>query len=64
MEENKIYLDLLIDLIINNARLGYNEKDKLRIENDEAIMQVLKVIAKDKYENKLEDLLNAKKDEE
>ena len=49
------YLELLIELIIGNASLNYS-KDELRINNDETIMQILKVIAKDKYENKLEDL--------
>lgn len=67
MENN--YLDLLIDLIIDNAELSYH-KDSLRIDNDDTIMQVLKIIAKQKYENKLEDLQNketskeTKKDEE
>lgn len=67
MENN--YLDLLINLIIDNAELSYH-KDSLRIDNDDTIMQVLKIIAKDKYENRLEDLKNqeinkeTKKDEE
>lgn len=51
------YLDLLIELIIGNASLNYS-KDDLRINNDDTIMQVLKVIAKEKYENRLEDLIN------
>lgn len=51
------YLDLLIDLIINNAELSYT-KDSLRVGNDDTIMQVLKIIAEQKYENKLEDLIN------
>lgn len=57
MENN--YLDLLIDLIINNSRLNYDKND-LRIDNDDTIMQVLKIIAKNKYENRLEDLKNQK----
>lgn len=62
MENN--YLDLLIDLIIDNAELSYH-KDSLRIDNDDTIMQVLKIIAKQKYENRLEDLKNQTiKDEE
>lgn len=52
------YLDLIIDLILNNAQLSYSDKNKLRLDNDDTIMQVLKVIAKDKYENRLEDLKN------
>lgn len=51
------YLDLLIELIIGNASLNYS-KDDLRINNDDTIMQVLKIIAKEKYENRLEDLIN------
>lgn len=59
------YLDLLIDLIINNSKLNYDKND-LRIYNEETIMQIIKIIAKDKYENRLEDLKNkeTKKDEE
>lgn len=57
------YLDLLINLIIDNADLSYSN-DKLRIDNDETIMQVIKVIAKDKYENRLEDLKNKRDNKE
>lgn len=53
------YLDLLINIIIDNANLSYTD-DKLRIDNDDTIMQVIRVIAKDKYENRLEDLKNKK----
>lgn len=59
------YMDLLIDLIIDNSCLSYSDKDKLRIDNDDTIMQVIRIIAKDKYENRVEDLKNKnKKDEE
>ena len=54
--EEKDTLELLIDLIINNAELSYN--GELRVGNDDTIMQVLKILAKDKYENRLEDLKN------
>lgn len=53
------YLDLLINIIIDNASLSYTD-DKLRIDNDDTIMQVIRVIAKDKYGNRLEDLKNKK----
>ena len=53
------YLDLLINIIIDNASLSYTD-DKLRTDNDDTIMQVIRVIAKDKYENRLEDLKNKK----
>ena len=55
MDNNKYYLDLLIDLIINNAKMDYLDRD-LRIDDDRAIIQVVKIIAKTKYEKKLSEL--------
>lgn len=49
------YLDLIIDLIINNTRLDYDGKD-LRIDEEKPVMEVIKIIAKEKYENKLKEL--------
>ena len=55
MENN--YLDLLIELIINNTRLSYDEKD-LRIDEDKAVMEVIKIIAKEKYKVRFNELTN------
>lgn len=49
-------LDILINLIINNTRLSYTDENKLMIDEDRAIMEFIKVIARDKYEYRVEDL--------
>lgn len=58
MENN--YLDLIIDLIIDNSRLSY-DKEKLMINDDSAVMQVIKIIAKEKYQNKFNQLKEQEK---
>lgn len=57
------YMDLLTELIINNTKLSYMDNDKLTIDNEAPILEVLKVIAKNKYENRIEDLKNKKENE-
>lgn len=57
------YLDLLIDLIINNSRLDYNGKN-LRIDEEKPVIEVIKIIAKEKYENKLKELKENEKGNE
>ena len=47
--------DTLIKLIFNNARLAYGGEG-LRIENEESILEYLKVIAPDSYYSKLNSL--------
>ena len=63
MDNNKYYLDLLIDLIINNAKMDYLDKD-LMIDDDKAIIQVVKIIAKTKYDKKLNELKEQKENKE
>lgn len=63
MDSNKYYLDLLVDLIINNAKMDYLNKD-LMIDDDKAIMQVVKIIAKTKYEKKLNEVKEQKENKE
>lgn len=63
MDNNKYYLDLLIDLIINNAKMDYLDKD-LMIDDDKAIIQVVKIIAKAKYDKKLNELKEQKENKE
>lgn len=48
-------MEFLIELILNNTRLNY-DKDKLTIRDDTAVLEVLRVIAKAKYENRLQEL--------
>lgn len=58
-------MEFLIELILNNTRLNY-DKDELRIENDNIVLEVLKVLAKAKYENRLQELQekeNSKKED-
>lgn len=55
-------LDLLINVIINNTRLSYADENKLMLDEDKAVMEIIKVIASRKYENRLEDLKREKED--
>lgn len=55
MENNRDNADFLIELILNNTELNY-DKDKLRMGNDTAILESIKVLAKDKYESRLKEL--------
>ena len=48
-------LDTLVTIILNNARLAYNGEG-LRIENDTAILEYLRVIYPSYYESKLKSL--------
>lgn len=57
------YLDLLIDLIINNSRLDYNGEN-LRIYEEKPVIEVIKIIAKEKYENKVKELKEEKSNKE
>ena len=52
----------LIDIILNNSRLNYDESG-LAIKNDDAILQYLIFIAPDKYEDRLESLKDSFKKE-
>ena len=59
METN--YLDLLVDLIIENSRLSY-DNEKLTIYDDNTVMQVIKIIAKEKYQDRFNKLKETKED--
>jgi hypothetical protein len=61
METN--YLDLIIDLIINNTNLSYGDKEKLRISDDTSILEVIKVIAKDRYDKRVIELNEENKED-
>lgn len=61
MEYN--YLELLIDLILNNTRIDYLDKE-LMIDDDKAVMGVIKVIAKHKYNERLKELKEQKENAE
>lgn len=51
-------LDLLIDIILNNTRLDYN--DKLTIDDSKAILEFIKALDPDSYECVSMKLLNEK----
>lgn len=55
MDGDKEAMEFLIELILNNTRLNY-DKDELRIEGDNVVLEVIKVLAKAKYENRLQEL--------
>lgn len=55
MEGSMNVTSLLVELIINNTRLSY-DKNELKIDNDTAIMEILKIIAKPLYEKRLQEL--------
>lgn len=48
-------MEFLIELILNNTQLNY-DKNKLTIRDDNVVLEVLKVLAKAKYENRLQEL--------
>lgn len=60
MNEDMYVVDFLIELILNNTRLNYN-KDDLRINSDDVVLEVIKVLSKEKYENRLQELIEKKK---
>lgn len=58
MEEYN-YLDLLIDLILDNSKLDYLDRG-LTIDEDKAIIGVIRVIANFKYNRRLKELKEEK----
>ena len=56
-------IDLIIDLIINNTCLSYSDKSKLRINDDAPVMEVIKIIAKDSYNNRVKELNEENKED-
>ena len=50
------YLDLIIDIIINNTKLSYCDKNKLTIDNESPVLEVIKVIAHERYELRVNEL--------
>lgn len=47
---------LLVDYLIENTALGYNDKSKLRLTDDYKIMDLIKILEVEKYNNRLEKL--------
>ena len=65
MDGDKDAMEFLVELILNNTRLNY-DKDELRIEGDNVVLEVIKVLAKAKYEDRLQELQkkeNSKKED-
>lgn len=58
------YEDFLVDIILNNTRLSYTDDNKLMIDEDKAIMEVVKVISRKKYENRLKELKGNEEEKE
>jgi len=48
-------LQVLIDTILDNARLGYDD-ESLMIRNDEAVFTVIKAFRRDEYDTRLNEL--------
>ena len=48
-------LQVLIDTILDNARLGYDD-ESLLIRNDEAVFTVIKAFRRDEYDTRLNEL--------
>ena len=48
-------LQVLIDTILDNVRLGYDD-ESLLIKNDEAVFTVIKAFRRDEYNNRLNEL--------
>ena len=47
---------ILVDYLIENTALGYNDKSKLRLADDYKIMDLIKILEAEKYNNRLEKL--------
>lgn len=45
-------LNILIDTILDNCRLGYDD-ESLLIKNDEAVFSIIKAFRPDEYNNRL-----------
>lgn len=63
MEKNVDVANFLMELIINNTRLNY-DKNELRIENDAAIIEVIKVLDKSVYEKRFQELIEKENKED
>ena len=63
-DKNELYKTKkrLIELIINNTKLDYNDRD-LTIDNDTAILQLIKFLEPSMYNYRLEELLRLKLEE-
>ena len=49
---------LLVNYLIDNTALGYNDKSKLRIADDYKILDLIKIFETEKYNNRLKELNN------
>lgn len=58
------YEDFIIDIILNNTKLSYTDDNKLMIDEDKAILEVVKVISRKKYENRLKELKGNEEEKE
>ena len=47
---------LLIDYLIDNTQLGYNDKSKLRLVDDYKILDLIKIFETEKYNKRLKEL--------
>lgn len=54
METN--FLDLIIELILNNTKLSYCDTEKLRIDDDNPVLEVIKVMTPERYEKRINEL--------
>ena len=49
---------ILVDYLIDNTELGYTDKSKLRIVDDYKILDLIKILEVEKYNNRLRELNN------
>lgn len=55
---------LLVNYLIDNTILGYNDKSKLRVSDDYKILDLVKLFETEKYNNRLKELNNELNNEE
>ena len=53
-------IDLLVTVILNNTRLSYTDENKLMIDDDKAIMEIVKALEKRDYEIRVDHLKELK----
>ena len=55
--------EFLVKLILNNTRLNYDKND-LRIDNDTVLLEVIKVLNKQLYDERFQELIEKENKED
>lgn len=50
--------ELLINYLLENTALGYNDNSRLRTADDYKVLDLIKILEREKYSSRLEELNN------